>query len=197
MDAWAIMEAMADRDRMVRASRRLSLVLRHRPDSVGLELDEHGWVAVGDLLTGLAAHGLRLDRAELERIVATSDKQRFAFDQTGERIRANQGHSVVVDLGLRPSAPPPLLFHGTVARFLPAIAREGLNPGSRQHVHLSADVATAERVGRRRGMPVVLGVDSGTMSADAAEFFLSVNGVWLTGHVPARYLTLDGRPLSA
>ena len=150
---------------MVRVSKRLSFVLRHRPDSVGLTLDGAGWVAVDALLTALAAHGLPLTRAELEHVVATNDKRRFAFDETGTRIRASQGHSVAVDLGYRPERPPQVLFHGTPARNVTAILREGLRAGNRHAVHLSPDVATARRVGERRGRAVVLRVDAADLAA--------------------------------
>jgi putative RNA 2'-phosphotransferase len=177
---------------VVRVSKRLSYVLRHRPESVGLALDPHGWAAVDDLLTALAAAGLPLTRAELEHVVATDDKRRFAFDATGTRIRASQGHSVPVDLGYEPVAPPPELFHGTVDRFLEPICREGLRPGGRHAVHLSPDPATARTVGARRGRPVVLRVDARAMAADGWLFRRSANGVWLVGAVPARYLSPAG-----
>src|SRR5206468_3140490 len=147
-----------------------------------------GWVDVDELLAGLARNGLRLTRAELEAVVAGNDKQRFAFDDSGTRIRASQGHSVPVALGYRPAAPPDVLFHGTVLRFLPAIREEGLRPGNRHAVHLSPDVDTATAVGGRRGHPVVLRVDAAAMAADGHLFTLSANGVWLTDAVPARYL---------
>jgi putative RNA 2'-phosphotransferase len=184
-------------DRAQSISRRLALVLRHRPESIGLELDAHGWVAVDELLPALARHGLRLDRAELERVVATNDKQRFAFDAEHHRIRANQGHSLDVDLGLAPVTPPPILYHGTVQKFLPEIAADGLRPGTRRHVHLSQDVATARRVGSRRGSPIVLTVDAAAMVAADFIFFRSANGIWLTDHVPPRYLRLGRQPLTA
>jgi putative RNA 2'-phosphotransferase len=173
---------------VVRVSKRLSFVLRHRPDSIGLTLGPAGWVAVDDLLAALARNGLRLTRAELETVVAGNDKQRFAFDDSGTRIRANQGHSVPVVLGYRTATPPDLLFHGTVQRFLPAILEEGLRPGSRHAVHLSPDVETATAVGGRRGRPVVLRVDAAGMSAEGFRFTVSANGVWLTDAVPARFL---------
>jgi putative RNA 2'-phosphotransferase len=175
---------------VVRASKRLSFVLRHRPDSVGIRLDEAGWVDVDDLLSALAAHGLALSRADLDRVVAANDKQRFAYDATGTRIRASQGHSVAVDLGYSPAAPPDELFHGTVERFLPAILTEGLRPGRRHAVHLSPDVATARTVGGRRGRPAVLRVDAAGMAADGHAFSRSANGVWLVDAVPARYLAV-------
>ena len=177
---------------VVRVSKRLSFVLRHRPDSVGLRLDPQGWVAVDDLLGALAAHGLVLSREDLDRVVATNDKRRFAFDGTGTRIRASQGHSVRVDLGYRPEPPPAELFHGTPRRLLAPILAEGLRPGRRHAVHLSGDVATARAVGARRGEPVVLRVDAAAMAADGAVFTRSANGVWLTEAVPARYLSVAG-----
>jgi putative RNA 2'-phosphotransferase len=174
---------------VVRASKRLSFILRHRPDSIGLALDEAGWVDVDALLDALAAHGLRLTRADLEQVVATNDKRRFAFDETGTRIRASQGHSVRVELGYDDEPPPAELFHGTVERFLPAILAEGLRPRRRHAVHLSPDVATARTVGGRRGRPVVLRVDAAAMAADGFHFSRSANGVWLTDAVPPRYLS--------
>jgi len=177
---------------VVRLSKRLSFVLRHRPDSVGLTLGPAGWVDVDELLAALARNGLRLTRSELETVVAGNDKQRFAFDDSGTRIRASQGHSVPVVLGYRTATPPAVLFHGTVERFLPAILEEGLRPGNRHAVHLSPDVATATTVGGRRGRPVVLRVDAAAMAADGYFFTLSANGVWLTDAVPARYLRVSG-----
>jgi putative RNA 2'-phosphotransferase len=169
---------------VVRVSKRLSYVLRHHPDSVGLTLDEHGWVDVDDLLAAL-----QLTLAELDEVVARNDKRRFALDDSGTRIRASQGHSVPVDLGYAPAVPPGELFHGTVERFLPAVLAEGLRPGNRHAVHLSADRETAERVGARRGRPVVLRVDTAAMVRDGAGFTRSDNGVWLVDAVPPRYLT--------
>jgi putative RNA 2'-phosphotransferase len=170
------------------SSKLLSLVLRHRPDLVGIRLDEAGWVEVDELLAGLAALGKPMTRTQLERIVATSDKQRFALD--GDRIRASQGHSVPVDLGLVPVAPPAVLFHGTPERNVEAILREGLRRGTRHHVHLSPDEATAVRVGARRGRPRVLEVDAAAMAADGHVFLRSANGVWLVDAVPPAYLRL-------
>jgi putative RNA 2'-phosphotransferase len=173
----------------VRLSKRLSLVLRHRPESAGLTLDANGWVPVAELLTAL-----RISRADLEEVVRNNDKSRFVISagaDGAERIRANQGHSrrVNVDLDLPPADPPGTLFHGTPRTNLPAILREGLRPGSRQHVHLSPDVATALVVGRRRSSDVVvLEVAAGAMAAAGHVFHRSVNGVWLTASVPAGQL---------
>jgi putative RNA 2'-phosphotransferase len=171
-----------------RISKFLSLVLRHDAARIGIALDEHGWTDVATLLDACAAHGMAMTREELERVVATSDKQRFALSEDGTRIRANQGHSVEVDLALEPVAPPTLLYHGTVARFLDSIRAQGLLRGARHHVHLSADVETARRVGGRRGDAVVLVVRAGEMAATGHEFFCSDNGVWLVEHVPASYV---------
>ncbi|SOE03787.1 RNA 2'-phosphotransferase [Blastococcus haudaquaticus] len=178
---------------VVRVSKRLSFVLRHQPASIGLTLDEAGWVDVDRLLGALAAHGLPLSRQDLDDVVAGNDKQRFAYDGSGTRIRASQGHSVAVDLGYAPAAPPAELFHGTVERFLPSILAEGLRPGRRHAVHLSEDRATAHTVGGRRGKPVVLRVDAARLAADGAQFAVSANGVWLVAAVPPAYLELTER----
>ena len=174
---------------VVRVSKRLSYVLRHHPDSVGLTLDDAGWAPVEDLLRALG-----WTRARLEDVVAGNDKQRFAFDDTGTRIRASQGHSVPVDLGYAPAQPPDELFHGTVGRFLDGILAEGLRPGNRHAVHLSPDVETARRIGARRGRPVVLRVDAAALATEGAVFSRSANGVWLVDAVPARHLTVLDPP---
>jgi len=171
-----------------RISKFLSLVLRHHPERAGLVLDEAGWVSVDDLLAGCAASGVELDRKHLEQLVRDSDKQRFALSDDGERIRANQGHSVSVALGYEPVEPPEILFHGTVERFLPSIRKQGLVRGQRHHVHMSATEDTAIKVGQRRGRPVLLKVRAGAMHRDGIAFYQSENGVWLTEHVPPEYL---------
>jgi putative RNA 2'-phosphotransferase len=173
---------------LVKQSKRLSLVLRHRPGAIGITLDRAGWTDIAALLAALAAHGTGMSRADLDAVVAGNDKQRFAVDQTGTRIRANQGHTVPVELGYPPEAPPPLLYHGTVAVSLTAIFAQGLLPGTRHDVHLSGDTATARQVGSRRGAPVILAVDAAAMAADGHVFRRSANGVWLTAAVPPRYL---------
>ena len=179
----------------IRLSRRMSLVLRHRPEDAGLTLDAQGWVPVEDVLAALAKRFPGFGRADLEVLVETNDKKRYAFDETGTRIRASQGHSVAVELDLEPLAPPPILYHGTVDRFLPSILAEGLVKGSRHHVHLSADTATALKVGSRRaGGTVILEVKAGEMAAAGHAFFRSANGVWLTDHVPPPYLGLSTPP---
>jgi putative RNA 2'-phosphotransferase len=174
---------------MIKNSKFLSRVLRHDPGSIGLRLDEAGWVNVSDLLVAAAAHGRGMSRAQLDRVVAENDKRRFAFSADGLRIRASQGHTVPVDLGYEESAPPARLFHGTHPGALDAIWHEGLRPMTRHAVHLSPDVATAERVGGRRGRPVVLTVDAAAMAAAGFGFRVSANGVWLAERVPPEYLS--------
>ena len=169
-------------------SKQLSYVLRHRPDAIGITLDRAGWVAVDELLAALARHGTALGRAELEAIVDGSDKRRFALSPDGTRIRAQQGHSVPVDLGHAQAAPPATLYHGTVERFLPSIRERGLVRGKRHHVHLSATAETATQVGVRRGRPVILEIDAAAMAADGHRFWITPNQVWLTDAVPPRYL---------
>lgn len=178
---------------LARTSRFLSLVLRHDPGRIGLTLDPAGWADVEELLAAAWRAGVALDRALLERVVVENDKRRFAFSADGARIRASQGHSVPVQLGLEPRTPPAVLYHGTATRFLEAIRREGLRPGQRTHVHLSTDEATARTVGRRHGAPVVLEVAAGRMAEEGHEFLLSENGVWLTRAVPTRYLAFPER----
>jgi putative RNA 2'-phosphotransferase len=173
----------------IRVSKFLSLVLRHEPAKAGLALDSAGWVDVDAVLRGCASAGVPLTRAELETIVAESDKQRFAFNDDRTRIRANQGHSVEVELAYAPMPPPDVLYHGTADRFLGSIQAQGLVKAQRHHVHLSADRAVALSVGGRHGRPVVLVVAAGAMHCAGLAFFHSANGVWLTEHVPAKYLS--------
>ena len=169
-------------------SKFLSLVLRHKPDTIGIVLDRNGWVSVEELLAKSADYGLRLSRTELEEIVETNDKKRFAFSEDKTRIRANQGHSVEVELELEAAEPPERLFHGTVERFLGSIRTEGLKKMNRHHVHLSKDKETAEKVGDRRGEAIILTISSGDMFKDGYTFYLSENRVWLTDTVPVKYI---------
>ncbi|RAJ44062.1 putative RNA 2'-phosphotransferase [Kitasatospora sp. SolWspMP-SS2h] len=177
-----------DEKRTVKASRTLSRILRHDPGSVGVALDPAGWVEVDALLAALGRHGRPLSRAELDHVVATNDKRRFAYSADGRSIRASQGHTVEVDLGLPAAVPPDVLFHGTAERTLRFVLAEGLRPMSRRDVHLSADAGTAVRVGSRHGRPVVLEVDAAAMARDGHAFRVSANGVWLTDAVPVAYL---------
>ncbi|WP_371670342.1 RNA 2'-phosphotransferase [Streptomyces sp. NBC_00289] len=175
-----------DERRTVKVSKYLSKHLRHQPERIGLTLDEGGWVEIDVLIASAAAHGFTFTRHELDHVVVANDKRRFAVE--GTRIRASQGHSVEVDLGLPTATPPSYLYHGTVDRFLDAIRAEGLRPMNRHDVHLSPDRETATRVGARRGRPVVLSVDTAAMHHDGHVFQVSANGVWLTKAVPPQYL---------
>ena len=166
----------------------ISLVLRHKPDAAGITLDEHGWANVDELINGINNTGRKIDMTMLEEIVKTDNKQRYSFNEDKTLIRANQGHSIPVDVELNQQEPPELLYHGTASRFLDNIMTEGLKPMSRLYVHLSKDVETAKKVGKRHGNPVVLKVYSRQMNRDGVEFYLSENGIWLTKKVDAEYL---------
>lgn len=167
----------------------LSLILRHKPEAAGISLDQYGWADVEALIQGVNRTGKwQLDRELLEQIVKEDPKQRYAYNQDHTKLRANQGHSIPVEVELTQSEPPAVLYHGTATRFLESIFAQGLNGQGRQYVHLSADMATAAAVGRRHGVPVVLQIDAGRMAQDGYEFYLSANGVWLCRQVPAEYL---------
>lgn len=174
-----------------RISKFLSLVLRHKPEKIGITLDEAGWTPVADLLTQLNKSGLTIDFEILEEVVANNPKKRFSFNESSELIRANQGHSVQVDLGYEPQLPPTILYHGTTIRFQEAILAGGLKKMSRHHVHLSDQLETATAVGKRHGKLMMLEVLAGQMYKDGYPFFKSQNGVWLTDHVPAKYLRVS------
>jgi putative RNA 2'-phosphotransferase len=174
--------------RFTTISKFLSKYLRHEPKALGLTLEPGGWILVDDLLSGAARIGFAITTEELTHVVRENDKNRFSFDDTGQRIRANQGHSTHVDLQLRTAHPPAELFHGTVAKFLNAILQDGLKKMARHDVHLSKDIATAAKVGQRRGKPMILVIESGRMAADGFTFHLSDNDVWLTDHVPPQYI---------
>ncbi len=173
---------MTSEQELTATSKFLSYVLRHAPDSIGVSMDPAGWVAVDELIER-AAPQQALSEATIAEVVATNAKRRFALSDDGRRIRASQGHSVDVDLGLEPVEPPDRLYHGTATRFLDAILTEGLRPGSRNHVHLSADVDTARTVGQRHGKSVILAIDAAALHAQGQFFYRSANGVWLTDAV--------------
>jgi putative RNA 2'-phosphotransferase len=173
---------------LVKDSKLLSLVLRHEPEKIGIALDAAGWVAVADLIAGLKRRDPHWTVERLRDAVTSGEKQRFAFDESATKIRALQGHSVKVELGYERREPPAQLYHGTVARFLPSIRKEGLVAGQRHHVHLSIDETTAKRVGARRGIPVVLVVAARRMAESGAAFFEADNGVWLTLRVPPEFI---------
>lgn len=182
------MKRMNTKER-TRISRFLSLVLRHKPQEIGIHLDTQGWADVAELIKKAATAGKIFTAQDLEVIVAENDKQRFAYNDDRTKIRASQGHSIEVELQLEAAVPPEQLYHGTVERFLHAIQTQGLHKMKRHHVHMSKDRATAEKVGERRGEAIILIIDSGQMSKDGFEFYCSENGVWLTDHVPVKYIT--------
>lgn len=171
-----------------KTSKFLSLILRHSPETIHLSLDENGWADVMDLIKLCNKHQHKLDLEQLQYIVNSNDKKRFAFNEDQTKIRASQGHSIAINLGLNISTAPDTLFHGTVDRFLNHIKLEGLLKMNRQHVHLSQELETAIKVGNRRGQAIILTIQSGIMQQDGFQFYLSDNGVWLTECVPPQYI---------
>ena len=169
-------------------SKYISLLLRHKPETIGITLDEHGWANVDELIEGVS-RTYPLDMAALELIVAEDEKQRYSFNEDKTLIRANQGHSIPVDVELDEKEPPEVLYHGTGEKYVSSIDRQGLIPKSRLYVHLSRAEETAVKVGTRHGKPVIYKVKSGEMYRDGYKFFCSVNGVWLTKEVPVKYLS--------
>src|SRR4051812_22596965 len=172
----------------IKASKFLSLILRHEPERVGLTLGEAGWVSVEELLRAVNSHGLPLTLEQLQHIVAMSDKKRFAFSEDGLRIRANQGHSVEIDLQYSRQVPPELLYHGTATRFLDSIRQHGLQKMERHDVHLSAETKVTVQVGGRHGKPVLLTIKAGDMHRAGFVFRCSANGVWLVDHAPVEFI---------
>ena len=179
---------MLNAKQLTKFSKFLSLVLRHKPEVIGIQLDRNGWTDINQLLQKCSAVGRHYSRQDLQTVVETNNKQRFALSPDGKRIRASQGHSIDIQLGLQPVEPPEQLWHGTASRFLGSIWKQGLTKQRRQHVHLSTDSETARSVGQRHGRLVLLKVLAQQMHHDGYEFFLSANSVWLTDHVPVQYL---------
>ena len=176
--------------RRTRISKFLSLILRHKPEAVGLTLDSNGWIEVETLLEACAANRNAFTRAELEEVVATNDKKRFAFDENKAKIRASQGHSIAVEIEFEEKNPPEILYHGTAERNIKTIQEKGLLKMRRHHVHLSSDIETALKVGKRYGKPIVLKVKAEEMANENYKFFVSANGVWLTEKVPPQFLEI-------
>lgn len=179
---------MMGSEQQVHISKFLSLVLRHKPETIGIKLDQNGWANVDELIEKANKSGVSFDRETLNHIVATNPKKRFAFNETLNKIRASQGHSIEIELGYTNQKPPEILYHGTGQKSVKSILETGLEKRSRQHVHLSSDMETAVKVGQRHGKPYVFTVLAGQMYNDKFEFFISENGVWLTGNVPTKYL---------
>jgi len=173
-----------------RISKFLSLVLRHKPQAIDLHLNENGWADTNELLNKMATRGKTITLDQLQYVVENNDKKRFTFNDDQTKIRANQGHSIDIQLNLEAQTPPEMLYHGTATRFLDAIFEKGLIKGKRQHVHLSADTETATKVGKRHGKLAILVVQSGKMHEAGFEFYLSKNEVWLTDHIPSEYFEL-------
>ena len=177
-----------DEKKLKQISKRLSLVLRHQPELIGVKLDEQGWIEVDTLLAAFSKKFFPLQLDELQHVVENNNKKRFAFSEDEKMIRASQGHSIEIKLEYEPIEPPTILYHGTAEKFVDSIQKQGLLKRKRHHVHLSADEATAKNVGSRHGKPVILIVKSAEMHQTGIEFFRSENGVWLTDHVPVEYI---------
>ena len=174
---------------LTKTSKFIALILRHKPETIGISLDEHGWADVQDLIDGINATGKHhIDMRDLEEIVRMDEKQRYSFNEDKSHIRANQGHSIPVDVELKECIPPAVLYHGTGEKYVAAIDAQGLIPKSRLYVHMSADTDTARNVGSRHGKPVIYEIDCNSMLSDGYKFYLSENHVWLTKSVPACYL---------
>lgn len=169
-------------------SKFLSLVLRHQPETISIQLDQNGWTDINELIEKANNYGIKFDRETLNQIVETNSKKRFAFNDTQDKIRACQGHSVEIELGYINQKPPEILFHGTAEKFVQSILDTGLQKRNRQHVHLSSDLETAKKVGQRHGKPFIFQVLAEQMYNDNFKFFISDNGVWLTDNVPPKYL---------
>ncbi len=177
-------------EKMTKAtSKYLSYILRHNPGDIGLELDHAGWASMSDLLSKANDKGKALSEELIKLVVETNDKQRFAISSCGQLIRANQGHSIEIDLELPPTEPPALLYHGTAEKFINAIEEEGLKKRQRHHVHLTENIKTAQSVGSRYGKLILLKIDTQAMVNAGVQFFQSANGVWLTDEVPPQYLS--------
>lgn len=177
------------KDQLKHISKFMSLVLRHRPEEIGLQLDENGWANVQELIEKMNAKGAAATVEIINTVVETNDKKRFAFNEDKTMIRANQGHSIEVELNLTEQIPPDVLYHGTATKFLESILETGLQKQSRQHVHLSTTIETAKSVGGRHGKPVILTIDAKAMHGAGYKFFISENNVWLTDAVPVQYIT--------
>lgn len=183
------MKSRQSDNKLRNTSKFISLILRHRPEAIGITLDEHGWADVQELIEGInKSDGHIIDMKLLEEIVQTDEKQRYSFNEDHMLIRANQGHSIPVDVELEEKIPPDTLWHGTGEKYVASIDVQGLIPKSRLYVHLSSDVETARKVGSRHGKPVIYEIDCSGMIKDGYRFFLSANQIWLTKEVPARYL---------
>ena len=184
---------MTSEKQITHISKFLSLVLRHKPETIGIQLDQNGWTDVDELIDKANMYGIKFDRTLLNYVVETNSKKRFSFNETLDKIRASQGHSIDIDLGYKPQKPPEILYHGTGKQFVQSILEKGIEKRSRQHVHLSSDIETAIKVGQRHGKPFVFTILAEQMCNDNFEFFISENGVWLTDNVPTKYLDRNAK----
>lgn len=182
---------MISEKQLTHISKFLSLVLRHQPDTIDIQLDKNGWTDINELIEKANNYGIKFDRETLNQIVETNSKKRFAFNHTLDKIRASQGHSIDIELGYTNQKPPEILFHGTAEEFVQSISETGLEKRKRQHVHLSSDLETALKVGQRHGKPFIIKVLAEQMYNDNFQFYISDNGVWLTDKVPTKYLKLN------
>ncbi|WP_053957478.1 RNA 2'-phosphotransferase [Inediibacterium massiliense] len=171
-------------------SKYISLILRHKPEIIGVKLDNHGWCDVDDLLFRMNKNGKIINRSQLDEIVKMDDKDRYTYNDDGTKIRANQGHSIDVDIELEKEIPPQYLYHGTIQKYVLPILKEGIKKGQRQYVHLSTNIEIAKIVGKRRGIPVILKIEAGKMYLDGYQFYLSKNKVWLCDYVPNKYISV-------
>lgn len=178
------------KEQNVKLSKFISLILRHKPDVIGVELDQNGWCEVDDLLLKMNEKGKSITRSLLDEIVRTDSKGRYTYNSDGTKIRANQGHSIVVDVELQKEIPPKYLYHGTIRKYVTSILKAGIKKGQRQYVHLSTNIEVAQTVGKRRGIPVILKIEAGKMHVDGYEFYLSKNKIWLCDYVPSKYVSV-------
>ena len=179
-------------EKRIRCSKFLALILRHQPESVGLTLEPEGWAPLDDVLAACRRKNRGLTRSELDELLALDEKKRYSLDETRTKIRANQGHSTAVELTFEERTPPTLLYHGTVDRFLASIFEQGLMPGSRHHVHLTENLETAQKVGARRGKPMILTINAEAMAQAGHRFYISDNDVWLAETVPPEFMSREG-----
>lgn len=181
---------MISKKQEIHISKFLSLVLRHKPETIGIQLDQNGWVDIVELIEKSNKYGIQFDREILNYIVVNNSKKRFAFNDVLDKIRASQGHSVDIELGYKNQEPPEILFHGTNEKSVQSILEKGIEKRNRQQVHLSSDLETAIMVGKRHGSPIVFSILASEMYKENYEFFISENGVWLTEYVPSKYLKI-------
>lgn len=179
-----------DAKKAKKRSKFFSQILRHRPELIGIELEDGGWTDTEEFLEKISKYkkGDLITFPELEYVVENNDKQRFSFNEDKTKIRANQGHSTNVEMNYQPKTPPPILYHGTAIKNIDSILKNGILKGNRQYVHLSADIETATKVGSRHGKAYIFTVETLKMHEAGLEFYCSDNGVWMADFVPVEFL---------